>query len=406
MNIVFFAHPTFLASQSMPRFVNMLVCGMKRRGCKVQLFSPEAYLFRIPAPRMIRKYFGYVDQYIIFPLTVKRRLKNCDPDSLYVFTDHALGPWLPLIGRRPHVIHCHDFLAQHSAKLRIPENRTGWFGRRYQDFIRWGYSRGSHFICVSEKTRRDLHMFLPMKPSSSTVVYNGLNQAFQPCSPAISRTLFSDATGLELRDGYILHVGGNQWYKNRVGVIELYNAWRQIQDEILPLVMVGRAPDEKLRAARNASPFKKNIFFVKDLSDRFLPFAYAGATLFLFPSLAEGFGWPVAEAMASGCPVITTDVAPMTEVAGGAAFLIPARPREHVQAKVWAEAGAAVISKVVSLGPAERLLAVEAGLANAERFDPERALDQISEIYRQVWSGKTDQFIESASPSKLDVVME
>src|SRR5690606_10771219 len=178
------------------------------------------------APGVLKKWMGYVDQYIIFPNQIRKRLDSCAPDTLFVFTDHALGPWVPLVADRPHVIHCHDFLAQRSALGEVQENPTSWTGRRYQEFIRWGYSKGRNFISVSKKTKVDLHRFLPFIPSISEMVYNGLNQSFLPLDSDRARSYFGKKIGIDLKEGFFLHVGGNDWYKNRIGVMEIYNFWR------------------------------------------------------------------------------------------------------------------------------------------------------------------------------------
>ncbi len=109
--------------------------------------------------------------------------------------------------------------------------------------------------------------------------------------------------------------------------------------------------------------------------------AYAGASAFLFPSLAEGFGWPIAEAMASGCPVITTAEAPMTEVAGEAAFLIPRQPRDRNESIDWAKQSAEVLNAVLGLGDPQRRQVVDRGIANARRFSANIALDRIEFLY-------------------------
>jgi glycosyltransferase involved in cell wall biosynthesis len=82
-----------------------------------------------------------------------------------------------------------------------------------------------------------------------------------------------------------------------------------------------------LTKSLESSPYKADIHWLSGIDDEHVAHAYSGAAVFLFPSLGEGFGWPIAEAMASGCPVVTTDEAPMTEVAGEAGFLIPRRPQ-------------------------------------------------------------------------------
>ena len=384
MNIVFFAHSPLLGSQSMPRFLNMLVEGMRKRGYSVKIFMPPLYLSRIAASAVIKKWLGYFDQYVIFPHKVKSMLKHCAPDTLFVFVDHALGPWLPLVADRPHVLHCHDFMAQKSALGLVEENRTRFFGRIYQSYIHRGYRQGKHFISVSRKTRDDLHSFLQGQPVHSLVVYNGLNGSFTPQTPSYAREMVSKHTGLPLHEGYLLHVGGNQWYKNRGGVIKIYNAWRSNSKNQLPLLMVGKSPDSDLLQAYERCPHKTDVHFCVNLPDDLLTMAYAGANAFLFPSLAEGFGWPIAEAMACGCPVVTTNAAPMTEVAGGAAFLIPGRPYGVASQGRWAAEAASVLQHVLELGASERAAVIEAGLLNARRFNPEAALDRIESIYRGV----------------------
>lgn len=388
MNIVFLSHPLFLKSQSMPRFVAMLAEGMQHRGHTVEILRPASFFSRIPVPSGMQKWLGYIDQFIIFPFRVRRRMRSLREKTLFVFTDHALGPWVPLTSGFPNVIHCHDFLAQHSANRMIPQNPTRWSGRMYQRYIRSGYRKGLNFISVSEKTRTDLHSYLTRSPHSSTVVYNGLNRSFKPVDPSLARQVISQRISLNVASGYILHVGGNQWYKNRIGVIEIYNKWRSSTAHTLPLLMIGRSPDKRLSSAYEQSPFKSDIFFIVDMEDQFLPAAYSGATVFLFPSIAEGFGWPVAEAMACACPVITTNSMPMTEVAGEAAALIPVQPFDKQNTEQWACDCAEVLEDVVSMTPCERFAMVEAGQINANRFNTSGALDQIEKIYDAILNAR------------------
>ncbi|RZK44894.1 MAG: glycosyltransferase family 1 protein [Hymenobacter sp.] len=384
MNIILFAHPTFLGHQSMPRFAQMLADGMRARGHEVAMWAPQAKLVKLPVPQGLKKWLGYLDQYVLFPQEVRKRLRHCPPDTLFVFTDQALGPWVPLLTKQARVVHCHDFLAQRSVLGEIPENPGSWTGYQYQAYIRRGYTQGKHFISVSERTKADLHRFLPVAPVSSAVVYNGLNQSFAPQAVSLMRETLGQHTGLNLAGGYLLHVGGNHFYKNRGGVIELYTAWRDQSNLALPLLLIGDAPNPALAASYSSSPYQQDIHFLKGMPDELVRVAYAGATVFLFPSLAEGFGWPIAEAMASGCPVITTNETPMTEVAGTAGFLIPRRPHNSVQAQAWAREAAGTVEQVVRLAPQARQAVVSAGLLNAKRFNTSDALNQIEKIYASV----------------------
>ena len=368
----------------MPRFARMLAEGMRERGHTVELWAPRARFFELPFEGALKKWLGYIDQYIVFPTEVRKRLKNYSANTLFVFTDHALGPWVPLVAHRNHVIHCHDFMAQQSALGRISENFTGWTGRRYQSLIHRGYSAGKNFISVSHKTRADLHQLLPTKPSSSEVVYNGLNKSLHFLDPTEARLHFGERTKLNLSSGYLLHVGGNQWYKNREGVIKVYEAWRTTNETKLPLLLIGEALSVELSELVDESKYKEDIHLLSGLSDEFVNMAYAGSSVFLFPSLAEGFGWPIAEAMACGGLVITTDEAPMTEVAGDAAFLVPRRPKGDSLTHKWALDVAHVINTILNLSSAERDTYVQLGLANAKRFESNPLLSQIENIYKEI----------------------
>lgn len=382
MNLVFFSHPSFIEHQSMPRFAKMLADGMKERGHQVDIWSPAPAFFNLPLPQATKKWLGYIDQFAVFPETVKRNLKKCAPDTLFIFTDHTLGPWVPLVKDRPNVIHSHDFIAQRSALGEIRESKTRWTGRQYQAYIRRGYSFGKNFIPISKQTRDDLKRFLAGKQISTELVYNGMNQSFTPNDVAQSRKRLGKKCGLDLTSGYVLHVGGNAWYKNRLGVMQIYDAWRRAGKQRLPLLLVGQKPDRLLQDQYSASPFKEDIHFLTDIDDELLRVAYNGATVFLFPSLAEGFGWPIAEAMASGCPVITTNEAPMTEVAGEAAFLVPRKQLDKVE--TWAMECAETLERVVTLSGDERKNVIAAGLKNVERFDPDLVLDKIEGIYKRI----------------------
>ena len=90
--------------------------------------------------------------------------------------------------------------------------------------------------------------------------------------------------------------------------------------------MIGEEPSNELTNLHQKSIFKEDIHFITNLSDKYINNAYSGAICLLFPSLDEGFGWPIIEAMASGCPVITTNRAPMNEIGGRAAFYINKKP--------------------------------------------------------------------------------
>jgi hypothetical protein len=111
MKIVILTHPQFLSSESMPRFARMISQGMQARGHSTDEWTAKPFFYKLPFPAKFKKWLGYIDQFIVFPLQVRRRLHQLAPDTLFVFSDQALGPWVPLVANRPHVIHVHDFMA-------------------------------------------------------------------------------------------------------------------------------------------------------------------------------------------------------------------------------------------------------------------------------------------------------
>jgi glycosyltransferase involved in cell wall biosynthesis len=383
MKIVLFSHPAFLGQQSMPRFTNMLADNMRLRGHEVDIYSPKAYFHRLPLGGALKKWLGYIDQYLIFPILVKQRIKKNKAD-IYIFTDQALGIWVPIVKGFRHLIICHDFLAQRSAEGDIPQNPTGWSGRIYQKLIRNGYSSGENFVSVSQRSQHDLHHFLGKIPQLSKVIYNGLNKEFITLDQKVARDTLNTQTRFNFEKGYILHVGGNQWYKNRLGVVKIYNAFCTKYGVSIPLVLIGTLPSRQLQNEINLSPFKDNIQVFDSITDQYINVAYSGATVLLFPSIAEGFGWPIAEAMESGCPVITTNDSPMTEVGGAAAEYIPVMPLDENNVGEWALCAAEKLNKFILLRSAERQEIVNNGILNAKRFDTGFAMDEMEKTILEI----------------------
>ena len=386
MKIIFYTHPSFLGHKSMPRFTNMLAKGMAIRGHDVEVWYPSEIFAKLSKLGLLIKYLGYIDQLLIFPFQAKLKLKRKD-EALHVLTDHALGPWMSFIKKRKHVVHCHDFIAQKAAVNKIEDLKIGILGRYYQNLIKKGYSKAHNFISVSDTTRKDLHLFKPEIPTNSQVVYNGLNQNFKPSESITSlRRQLEQKLNISLSNGFLFHIGNNEWYKNRTGVINLYDYWRNSNKHSKPLIMVGPKPTKDLIALKEASGFSRDILFLDNIADDLVKDLYSAATLLIFPSYTEGFGWPIAEAMASGCPVITTAEAPMTEVGGKAAFYIPKRPYKQSEQNEWLKVGAKEIEKVVSLSLEERKKVISSGIHNSKRFDSKQALDSIENIYKSCYS--------------------
>ena len=383
MNLVLLCHPSFLPSQSMPRFAQMLKTAYEARGHRVEVWSPKPKVFKwVPLGRL-SKWAGYVDQYLLFPLALQMAIRRKSNNTLFVFCDQALGPWVPLVATRPHVVHVHDLLALRSALGDIPENPTSISGRIYQRYIRRGFRRGHHFISVSKKTQNDLEHFGRVAAVTSEVVHNGMTFPFAPLSRAQAHRVLHEA-GLPVPEsGLVLHVGGGQWYKNFLGVVAIYSEYVSRASEPLPLWCVGREPRESGRTAIERIPRSGRVRFVNGVDSLVLQALYSIARVLLFPSLAEGFGWPLIEAQACGCPVITTDEPPMNEVAGAAACYLP-RLNSVADLEPWARRGADVLVGLLAESAEEKTQRMNAGIAWATHFEAEKAIESYLAIYERV----------------------
>jgi glycosyltransferase involved in cell wall biosynthesis len=362
--------------ESMLRFAQALAEGLRTREVEVNLVRPEPFFGRLkPSPTGFGKWLGYLDKFLLFPLRLRRLAE--DAEVVHI-CDHSNAMYVRHIAHRPHLVTCNDMLAIRSALGEFPQNPTGWSGRILQQWIVGGLRKARRLTCISEATRRDVLRLTGRSTESVTTTYMGQNYAYAPVEEVAGvaarrrRGEVVDSAIFEQlgvpTEPYILHVGGGQWYKNREGVLAIHKALRLRLGERTPkLLLVGP------RCERPGVESRSNV------DNAALAALYSAAELLLFPSLEEGFGWPIIEAQACGCPVITTGKDPMMEVGGSAAFYI-ADPTD-------AEAGAAAVESLLTQKESARLQVVRAGRENAARFSTERMVREYEAIYREVMGG-------------------
>jgi glycosyltransferase involved in cell wall biosynthesis len=308
------------AQQSMLRYARWLQGSLEQRGHRMEIIHPAVICGALVSGKNpLSKWLGYIDKFVLFPLQLRRRAHQFD---LVHICDHSNSPYLSWTGSTPQIITVHDLLAIRSGLGEFAENPTGLTGRWLQRWILRRLADARHLISVSAKTRQDLEALLDSKPTI-TVIHHSLNREHSPASrPEIERA--RAACGLGPDDEYLFHVGSNQWYKNRLGVLKIALELRKYpRFHRVKLVMAGKQWTDAMRAFVNSHSFSDAIEVVSP-NDEELRALYSGALALLFPSLEEGFGWPVLEAQACDCLVITSNRVPMTEIAGeGAIFIDP-----------------------------------------------------------------------------------
>ncbi|MBK6868856.1 MAG: glycosyltransferase family 4 protein [Burkholderiales bacterium] len=233
--------------------------------------------------------------------------------------------------------------------------------------------RTNQIVAVSEFTRREVMEVYAWPADQITTILQGVDESFQPLADEVTAPRLA-AYGLS-HGAYCLFVGTIEPRKN---VDRLLDAYATLPCELRaewPLVIAGspgwrseRTHQRLMQAQRDG--WLKYLRFVPQTD---LPALYAGARLFVYPSIYEGFGLPIAEAMASGVPVITSNTSSMPEVAGDAARLIDPLDVEELRAAI--EFGLT--------NEAWRDAARDAGLGRAICFSWSNCVTQTVDVYRR-----------------------
>ncbi len=223
-------------------------------------------------------------------------------------------------------------------------------------------------ITISESGRQDVHRFFGVPLERIDVVYPGVEARYRPL-PLAEIDAFRQQR--KLPDRFILHVGTLQPRKN---IPTLLDAFAQLSDPDLHLVLVGGKGwlfNEIFRQVARLG-LAERVHFPGYAADEELPLWYNAAELFVFPSLYEGFGMPVVEAMACGAPVVASNASSIPEAVGEAGLLFAPQDRAGL-----AERMASVLND-----PAISARMREKGLAQAAQFSWERAGRETAVVYR------------------------
>lgn len=291
--------------------------------------------------------------------------------DLYHSTHYVLPAWVPCKA----VVTIHDII-----HLLYPEFLPSPLAFLYaQRMIRRGLSRGDAIIAVSTSTRSDLMEYFDVSGEKIEVVYQGVSDAFREHLP---EARLKDARArLGLEKPYVLFVGNPKPHKNMDNVVRSYARALQIADFEADLVCIGDrgTGDFKIQQRAEQLHIADRVRLLGHVADELLPAVYQGATLFLFPTLYEGFGLPVIEAMASGVPVITSNNSALKEVAEGYAHLVDPLDVDEI---------AHALAHCMSDREHREALA-KLGLRRAEDFRWSKTAAQTLEIYERVLAGKS-----------------
>lgn len=274
--------------------------------------------------------------------------------------------WTEPPGICPKVTTIHDLVV-----YKFPETSHPKIVSTQKRKLEWALKDKDNFIAVSQSTKRDLVEILKVKENFVSVIYEAAGENFQTFMKhsIFEKNKLIDALRSKygLNKKYILTLGTREPRKN---LKRLINAWSKFKIADVDLVVVG-----KYGWGNDVEADVVNIKLLGYVPDEFLPQLYSGAELFVFPSLYEGFGLPVLEAMSVGCPVITSNVSSLPEVGGGAAIYIDPYNFVDIQEK---------IRSIINLNSKERLNLQNKLVKQAENFTWEKTAKQTIAQYEKI----------------------
>jgi glycosyltransferase involved in cell wall biosynthesis len=356
--------------QSMQRFATMMFQELNASGVAAELIRPEPFFGRFrSAGGFVAKWLGYLDKFILFPRTLRKKLR--ERPSLVHICDHSNAMYASVIREMPVVVTCHDLLAVRGARGESTGCPASVTGKVLQRWIVSGLQKAAAIACASNATLRDAQRIVLQENGRPKleVITLGLNYPYRKLPPDEARKRLAEFSPLGEGASFVLHVGSNVRYKNREGVLRIFARSRENWNGLL--VFAGESLSPSLHSLSRQLSISDRIVELPGISNELLEALYNCAVALLFPSTNEGFGWPIAEAQACGCPVLCGDREPMSDVAGPAG--LTHSPED--------EAGfAADILRLTD--PTERELWSRKSLENAQRFSTPRMISEYRELYR------------------------
>lgn len=292
--------------------------------------------------------FSFAEQ-VLLPLAMRR----ARPDL-----SHFLSLYTPALPPRPYLVTIHDLI-----HLRYPQYFKSKVGPYYRTLVRFTSGRAHRIITDDERTVNDLQRFLGVDPARVRVIplgaddiYFGAIEPYKPPRP------------------YIIYAGNHRPHKD---LPTLFEAWAGLPTDIgLDLYVTGIDDFGDLHV-RYARPTGR-IIAIGEVAQSLLASFYAGARALVHPALCEGFGLPMLEAMAAGCPVIACEDA-VPSVLRDCALTFPARD---------VRAARAAIERVLREEGLAHKLVIQ-GQTRARLFTWDRCAAQTAQVYREVLEERT-----------------
>ncbi|MBC8299749.1 MAG: glycosyltransferase family 4 protein [Pelagibacterales bacterium] len=366
MKIFLIGNYSLLRTTSMHLYANLLKKIIKNKGHRVEILKPEVvlnkYNFKI---KILKKYLGYVDNYIIFGFKLYNKIKKNDVVHI---CDQANSILFPFLKTKKLILTCHDLI---SVKLLSSKSlkKLSITGNIYQRLILHFIKKFKKIICVSESTKKDLIKITNIKKKNIQVIHNTLNQNFQPMRQEKRKKILNKK---KINFKFFLHVGGNIWYKNKEALVYIFCEFLKFKkNKNYKLILAGEKISEELKLLIEKLKLKNSIINLVNPNNETICALYSDAEALIFPSITEGFGWPIIEAQACGCPVFTSKFKPMTEIGKDSVYYF--NPNKKIES-----------AKVIKSKLKFKNTIIKKGFKNLKRFKLSAISKQYLDFYKNL----------------------
>jgi glycosyltransferase involved in cell wall biosynthesis len=299
---------------------------------------------------------------------------------------HCTSNTAPWSVKMPLITTLHDIIFKESSIVEQLISSASWYQKMGNLYRRWVVNRvvkrSDQLITVSNYEKQNITHSYSLNNNAITTVYNGVNSQFTAVFE--STTVEAVKAKYQLPDQFLLHIGNTDPRKNTARVLEAFYQYIQETSEMMPLVLMGLNQAQLktiLKTTGLDNQLREYIVLTGYVADDDLPVIMHLSKLFLFPSLREGFGIPIIEAMACGVPVITSNTSSMPEVAGNAACLVvPTSTKSIFEAIIK-----------IRTDSNYRATLVERGLERYKSFSWNHTAQKVLDIYQQFNNKNTNR---------------
>lgn len=286
--------------------------------------------------------------------------------SLDVSFYHGLSGEIPIQLKKnniPKIVTIHDLIF-----LSHPQYYHFFDRIIYRLKFKYAISISDYIIAISEQTKTDLIKYLNADEKKIKVIYQGCNKVFKKKYSEEEKS--NNRKKFNLPDSYVLNVGTLQERKNALTLIKAINGTNH------QLVLVGQEKNyaKKLHKYIQEKQLENQVTFIKNVSSEDLALIYQNATLFCYPSLCEGFGIPIIEALYSGLPVITTKFGCFPEAAGPNSVYVDPNNELEIRNKINELISKPILREEIKLK----------GLEYVQRFSDENVAKNLINLYNTI----------------------